>query len=94
MTDQRSAGSADAARKTDEMPTDEQHATDPLDIDNHQPDPMLQMSTGRLGNGGLSLVAVAIVVLIVVVLFGLNHRGTGPTARPTPIAAISGGPHG
>jgi hypothetical protein len=95
MIDQRIAGSGDTAREAAAKPADAQHATDPLEIDQHQPDPMLQMSTGRLGGGGLSFVALAIVVLLAIVFYGLNGRNTkGPTTPLAPVAANSGAPHG
>jgi len=91
MIDQKIAGSRKAERET---AADQEHAPDPLQMGERQPDPMLQMSTGRLRGGGLSLVALAIVVFIAVVLFGLDHRATGPTAPSTPVATSTGAPRG
>lgn len=52
-----------------------------------QPDPMLQMSTGRMGAGGITLFAVAAVVILGVVLYGLN--GKNPEGAAPPPAAAS-----
>jgi hypothetical protein len=46
----------------------------PLPItETHQPDPMLQITTGRAGVGSLTLVAVAIALVLGVVFYGLNN---------------------
>ena len=66
-----------------------------------QPDPFLQMSTGKSGIGGIVLFAVAAVVILCVVLYGLNApvdvAATAPppnaTAQPSaPAAGGHGGP--
>jgi hypothetical protein len=44
-----------------------------------QPDPMLQLSVGRIGSGGLALIGVVVAIVLGVVFYGLN----GPT-RPEP----------
>jgi hypothetical protein len=54
-----------------------------------QPDPMLQLSAGRLGPGSLTLVGVAIAAIIVVVFYGLSrpsaeHATTPPAASSAP----------
>ncbi len=42
-----------------------------------QPDLMLQMSTGgKIGVGGFVLIALAIVIIVGVVFYGLNVSGT------------------
>ncbi len=44
-----------------------------------QPDPFLQMTTGRMGVGGITLFALIAVAILSVVLYGLNgHGGTSP----------------
>ncbi len=48
-----------------------------------QPDPLLQMSTGRVGAGGVALIALAIAVILSVVLWGLN----GPERAQHTVAA-------
>ena len=65
-------------------------------LETNQPDPMLQMSAGRMGSGGMSLVAIAIVVILVVVFYGLNGRNHESTPPQQPAAAMakSGAPHG
>jgi hypothetical protein len=63
---------------------------DPMHLERRQPDPMLDMSSGRrMGGGGMSLVAVAIVVILALVFFGLNGRSTESTtpAQTIPLAA-------
>lgn len=80
----------------DETEANAPHAPDPANLEQHQPDPMLQMSAGRMGGGGLSLVAIAIVVTLAVVLFGLNGRNTeskAPAMTPPPAAAVNSGAH-
>ncbi len=51
-----------------------------------QPDPLLQMSTGRVGVGGLALFAVVVVLILGVVLYGLNGNFA---ATPAPSAQSS-----
>lgn len=72
-------------------------AKDPMRLERNQPDPMLQMSTGRMGSGGMSLVAIAVVVILAVVFYGLNGRmhGTASSPQQQPAAMVnSGAPHG
>ncbi len=54
-----------------------------------QPDPMLQMSTGRMGAGGVTLVAIAIAAIIGLVLWGLNSRA--PTEHTVAAPPAAGG---
>jgi hypothetical protein len=64
----------------------------PLPIEEaNQPDPMLQMSAGRVGAGGMTLVAVAAAAIVGLVLYGLNAGGgpeqtasTAPGAQQAP----------
>jgi hypothetical protein len=71
------------------------HAIDPTALEEHQPDPMLQMSSGRMRAGGISLVALAIIIVVAAVLYGLNGHGptapTGPTPANPPAASNSAG---
>jgi hypothetical protein len=69
---------------------------EPLSLEKNQPDPMLQMSTGRMGSGGISLIAIAVVVILAVVFYGLNGRMHGTsTPQQKPAAMVnSGAPHG
>ncbi len=62
------------------LPTEEQR----------QPDPTLQISTGRIGGGGLTLFALAVIAIVSVVLYGLNS-GAEPSAaqHPAPLAGNS-----
>ena len=50
-----------------------------------QPDPALQLSGGRVGAGGITLVAVACAIIIAVVLWGLNSPA--PNAQDVNTAA-------
>ena len=58
-----------------------------------QPDPMLQMTTGRMGAGGITVFAIVAVAILTIVLYGLNGHGGGasPPAAP-PSATASGSP--
>jgi hypothetical protein len=38
----------------------------------HQPDPMLQMSVGRMGSGAVTLAAVVAAVVLGIVFYGLS----------------------
>lgn len=51
-----------------------------------QPDPLLQMSTGRMGAGGLTLIALIVALVLGVVFYGLNGGKIGDYAasRPAP----------
>jgi hypothetical protein len=83
--------------QSSDPPITDKDAPDPMALEQHQPDPMLQMSHGRLNAAGVSLVAVAIVVILFVVLYGLNAPGPGetqPSAPSSTAAANSGGTAG
>jgi uncharacterized protein HemX len=93
MTDERKQQSFQPT--TERLAPGRQQPVDPMAVETDQPDPMLQMSTGRLGGGAMSLVAIAIVVILGVVFYGLNGRNsTAPTTAPTAVAHNSGAPHG
>jgi hypothetical protein len=56
-----------------------------MSLERNQPDPLLQMSTRRMGGGGFSLVALVLVAILAIVFFGLNGRDTVKTAsNPIP----------
>jgi hypothetical protein len=58
-----------------------------------QPDPFLQMTTGRMGVGGITLFAIIAVAILCVVLYGLNgHRGGVSSPVPPASSAASGAP--
>lgn len=69
----------------------------------NQPDPAMQLSVGRVGAGGITLVAVVCALIIGVVLWGLNSpapnaRNVGPAASastnpPGPGSAGAGTPN-
>jgi hypothetical protein len=71
-------------------------ATPSLPIqESQQPDPMLQMSIGGMGAGGLTLVALVAVLILGVVFYGLNSGGTAEqtaAAPPAPPVAHSAKP--
>ena len=72
-----------------ELNTPRQHDPkhDPTNLEPRQPDPMHDMSERRMGDGGMSLVAVVIVVILALVFFGLNGRSTDTTPiQPIPLA--------
>ncbi len=80
---QRMADSSESDRPpTARLPTQEVH----------QPDPMLQISTGWVGAGGITLAALAIAVILGIVFYGLNGRETTQQTAavpPNPPAAQS-----
>jgi hypothetical protein len=49
-----------------------------------QPDPMLQMSTGRVGAVGLTLTAIVVAAILSVVFYGLNSAGTAEQTAAAP----------
>ncbi|HEX3936033.1 MAG TPA: hypothetical protein VHX43_00890 [Xanthobacteraceae bacterium] len=55
-----------------------------------QPDPFLQMTTGHMGIGGVTVFAVVAVAILTVVLYGLNVHGSA--RPPSPAAAASAAP--
>ncbi len=62
-----------------------------------QPDPFLQMSTGKTGIGGITLFALGALVVLAVVLYGLNAPREVASAPPSSVAQSSssaGGGHG
>jgi hypothetical protein len=59
-----------------------------------QPDPMLQLSIGRLGAGSVTLAAVAAAIVLAIVLYGLNSPAPNTqdvAAAPSPAAAPAAG---
>jgi hypothetical protein len=56
-----------------------------------QPDPMLQMSTGRVGAGGLTLFGVVVIVILSVVMYGLNGSNSESGAPPPAAKTASAG---
>ncbi len=55
-----------------------------------QPDPVLQLSVGRLGAGSVTLVAIAAAIIIAVVLYGLNSPAPSAEHATAPAAASGG----
>jgi hypothetical protein len=90
MADEVKAPSAVAAQ-------DGPAATVPPPHERQQPDPALQLSAGRVGAGGIALVALVAAIILGVVLWGLNSRapnaqdvGAPASAAATPQGAGSG----
>ena len=53
-----------------------------------QPDPFLQMTTGHMGVGGVTVFAIIAVAILTIVLYGLNsHQGGGSATAPTASAS-------
>lgn len=67
-------------------PTDQRTASRMPAQESHQPDPMLQMTTGRMGAGGITLAAFVAAVILGVVFYGLNGGGRSDqtVAAPPP----------
>lgn len=72
------------ARRGPEVTADEPLAASVPPQERDQPDPSLQLSVGRVGAGGITLVALFCAIIIAVVLWGLNS--------PTPNAQDIGTP--
>jgi hypothetical protein len=51
-------------------------------LERQQAESVHQMSERRMGDGGLSFVAMAIVVILAIMFFGLNGRSTPSTSAP------------
>jgi hypothetical protein len=66
--------SAGQDAQTSELPSQEAN----------QPDPMLQMSRGWMGATGITIAALAIALILGVVFYGLNWRGTAQEAAAVP----------
>ena len=62
------------------------HASLPTQ-EKYQPDPLLQMTTGHMGVGGVTLFAVIAVAILTVVLYGLNEHAVMPSPPATTAAA-------
>ena len=50
----------------------------------HQPDPMLQITTGHMGAGGVALVAVVAAVILGFVFYGLNGGASSQQTAAAP----------
>lgn len=58
-----------------------------------QPDPMLQLSVGRVGAGSITLVAIAAAIILGIVLYGLNSPAPNSAAPGNaPAAGGKAGP--
>jgi hypothetical protein len=56
-----------------------------------QPDPFLQMTTGHIGAGGITLFALIAVAILSVVLYGLNAHGGGASPSVPPASSAASG---
>ncbi len=56
-----------------------------------QPDPMLQLSVGRVGAGSLTLVGVVAAIILGVVLYGLDSPTPNAGAPTSPASAPAAG---
>lgn len=64
--------------------------TDLPPTETQQPDPLLQITTGRVHAGGITIAAIVVVVVVVgVVLYGLNSRGTSEATVAPPSTAAA-----
>lgn len=54
-----------------------------------QPDPVLQLSVGRLGAGSITLVAILAVIILSVVFYGLNSPAPNAQDVGTPASTAS-----
>jgi hypothetical protein len=70
-------------RSLSDRPSRKLERTDLPPTETQQPDPLLQITTGRVHAGGITIAAVVVLVVIGVVFYGLNARTTSePTAAP------------
>jgi hypothetical protein len=78
MPDDRSLGADPSPKleRTELPPTETQ-----------QPDPLMQITTGRVHAGGITMAAVVVVVIVGVVFYGLNSRSESTAAPPSTTAA-------
>ncbi len=56
-----------------------------------QPDPMLQLSVGRMGGGAIALAALAIAVVVAVVFYGLNSPAPSQQTAQAPTSPPAAG---
>jgi hypothetical protein len=66
----------------------ELHAALPIPI-KKQPDPFLQISTGKTSIGGMSLFALATIAILAVVLYGLNAPNDAASTRSAPPSSVA-----
>lgn len=55
----------------------------------NQPDPMLQLTTGHIGAGGITLAALVVAAILEIVFYGLNTRVGVEHTAAAPSAASS-----
>jgi hypothetical protein len=70
-------------RPLSDDPSRKLERTDVPPTETQQPDPLLQITTGRVHAGGITIAAVVVVAIVGIVLYGLNARTTSePAAAP------------
>jgi hypothetical protein len=62
-------------------------ATELPGSETQQPDPLLQVSAGRIGAGGIAIAGVVVAIIVGVVLYGLNNRTSAESAAAPPSTA-------
>lgn len=90
--DQKVPGGAKANQPLSRAVRDDELRPDLPPTIKEQPDPFLQMSSERMGAGGITLITLAAAIILGVVLFGLNSAVTTRARAPlspstTPAAA-------
>lgn len=95
---QRPTASSGAQRPHHDATHEELLAARLPPTETEQPDPMMQLSVGRVGAGSVTLAALVGAVILAVVLYGLNspapNAGTPANAPPAAAAgASSPSPH-
>lgn len=69
-------------RSLSDDPSRTQRSELPL-TETQQPDPLLQLTAGRVHAGGITIAAVVVAAIVGIVFYGLNARTTAePTAAP------------
>ena len=90
---EQSYAAAETAQKRPGATHEEQLAGKLPPLETQQPDPILQLSVGRLGAGTVTLVAAIAALILGVVLYGLNssapppHRVATQNSLASPAAA-------
>jgi len=75
----QTTGATHEERLADRLPAQERN----------QPDPVLQLSVGRLGAGPIALVAIIAAIILAVVFYGLNSPAPNTHDVATPKTAAS-----
>jgi|SRR5690242_3049553 negative regulator of sigma E activity len=73
-------------RRSDSMDSTPRNEPVIPEQEKHQPDPMLQMSVGRMSGGAMTLAAIVAAVVLGVVFYGLSSPNRTEQAPPSPAA--------